>query len=172
MKKPTNVQVSLRDISSKTASASWTMDGARFHVWFNIDTLEIDGDYPRRYPVIYKNPPLRMDRNDPEFFDTRKLDATAAANAGIIEIVFAEIEKKDLISVARKDAEMREAQRQAESKAAIRRGRMEEAGPDLYNDLASMVLAFENYAKTPAQQSCIRVAKERLSKINGSVTTD
>ena len=58
--KPANIAVSgLSDFHSR-AAASWEMDGARFHVWFNVETKELDADNR-----VYKNPPHGVDNKHP-----------------------------------------------------------------------------------------------------------
>lgn len=42
-------------------TAGWTLDGARFHVWFNPDTLKLNGR------TLYKNPLEGMNVGDAAF---------------------------------------------------------------------------------------------------------
>lgn len=128
MKTPTNVQVQTSGIDSKKASASWELDGARYHVWFDIKTKEITPDFSvgrnASKRTVYKNP-LMDDRNHPDFFDTRKLDV--GAHVAIIGKVFEEIEAKGLIAKALAAEEEKERQRQAASKEYQRQEKIKEA---------------------------------------------
>src|SRR5678816_1801499 len=105
----TNVSVNSLSAFSRRAAASWSMKGARFHVWFNVDTLVLDSD--RR---IYKNPPLGIDRKHPDHFDTRYLRADVQKNQEIIRQVFSEIGSKGLIAAAIAAEEEKERQKQAQ----------------------------------------------------------
>ena len=70
--------------------------GARFHIWYWIDTDHIEGD------VIYKNPPLGAKHNDKAggYFPTRKLDATKQGNAATIKAAIAECKRALLFDMA------------------------------------------------------------------------
>lgn len=132
MKTPTNIQVQTSGIDSKKAAASWELDGARYHVWFDLKTKEIAADFRigrnASEGTVYKNP-LMEDRNHPDFFNTRKLDVSA--HVGIIGQVFKEIEAKGLIAKALAAEEEKERQRQAESKEYRRQEKIKEAAPKL-----------------------------------------
>lgn len=118
---PTNIKVDCTSSYSKRAAASWHMDGARFHVWFNLDTKELD-----REGLIYKNPLEGTDRNSPSHFNTRKLDGTLPTNAKIIKQVFAEIDSKSLIAAAL-EVEAEKERKTQEANAAYKREELAKA---------------------------------------------
>jgi hypothetical protein len=71
--KLSNVEVSLND-SYETLCLSWEMGGFRFHVWTHSPE------------ILYKNPPIHVKLGEPEYFDTRKLNALAHGNAQMIAL--------------------------------------------------------------------------------------
>lgn len=109
-----NVQVTVSAFSRR-ASASWTDDGARFHVWFDIDTKELDSERK-----IYKNPPDGVDSKHPDYFRTRYLDGELPKNAEIIKRVLAEVDRRNLIAAALAVEEEKLRQRKAENDEHIR----------------------------------------------------
>lgn len=124
---------------SKRASASWDTEGARFHVWFDVQTNEISREYGSGKLIIYKNPPLDLDRKDPSHFNTRFLDGDKPCNAEILLHVFGVIDRDGLIAKGIAEATKREEERQAASKEADRQERIKEAGPKLVKALRNMV---------------------------------
>lgn len=125
----TNIEVGISSVFNRRAAASWHMGGARFHVWFDFDTKEMDRD-----GIIYKNP-LTDDRKHPDHFDTRKLDADVPKNAEIIKHVFAEIDKRGLISVALAAEAKKERERQANEQERQRIQRIKDASLELFDAL-------------------------------------
>lgn len=93
MRIPTGIHVDCIDDSKERAAASWNMDGARYHVWFSIKTMKHHG-------VLYKNPPLGVERHSAGHFDTRKLDITSATNAKIVKHVFEAIADGGMLKAA------------------------------------------------------------------------
>lgn len=142
MKTPTNIEVQITPGSDIQASASWQMDGARYHVWFDLRTKEIQKDlsigrHAARGRILYKNP--LVDRRHPDHFETRRLDADAAQNAKIIGLVFKEIEDKNLIAKAKADETEKERKRQEANAEHSRQARVKEAGLRLVKALRLLV---------------------------------
>lgn len=126
MKTPTNVHVDGLSAFHNRAAASWNLDGARYHVWFDLETKQVEAGY-----VLYKNPPLDVSSRDPGFFNTRKLDADSPSNAKVIERVFAEIEERGLIAAAIEENKREEYRRGKEMEALALEQRIKESGPEL-----------------------------------------
>jgi hypothetical protein len=158
VKTPTNVEVQLTGLDSNKASASWELDGARYHVWFDIRTKEITTDFSigrnASKRTLYKNP-LVQDRNHPDFFDTRKLNV--GAHVAIIGQVFEEIETKGLIAKAIAAEEEKERQRTAASKEYQRQERIKEAALVL---LAEVRAVAEGATRTKHCQALLRALGE------------
>lgn len=127
-----SVEVTASYPYDKRASASWESEGARFHVWFDVATKEIHREYGTGKLIIYKNPPLRIERNSPEHFNTRYLDGDKPCNAALLRQVFDVIERNSLIAKGIAVAEEKQRQRDAENLEVARQNRMMEAGPRLY----------------------------------------
>lgn len=138
MKIPTNIHVDGYSDFSDNAAAAWDLDGARYHVWFNLKTKEIASAHGRANPTLYKNPPQGVESKDPGYFRTVYLDATAQVHAPIVKHVFEAIEDGALIAVAIAAEKEKERQRQAENNARIRQEKIEEAGPRLLEALRDL----------------------------------
>lgn len=87
-KKVTNISVTSLNFEKTRAAAMWDLGRARFHVWFELDTREIEGS------VLYKNEPETPN------FKVRRLDALATSNAWHIRQAFEEIDRGNLIAQA------------------------------------------------------------------------
>lgn len=93
MKQISDVGVSFRD--ETTYSINWNFDGARYHIWPN-------GTYGQNNsPILYKRPPHGIKRNEPGFFDTRRLDGTNSRNMVMIAQVMAIVNAGNMIEIAR-----------------------------------------------------------------------
>lgn len=123
-----DVQVTSASAYSRRAAVAWNEDGARFHVWFNIDTKALDSDQR-----IYKNPPNGVDHTHPDYFRTRYLDASNAKNVEIIKHVFAEVDRRGLVALALADEAEKERKRIADNDERARLNRIEEAALALYD---------------------------------------
>ena len=112
----------------KFISASWYTGGARFHVWFDVTTKELRRQHGSNKIIVYKNPPLEIGSNSPEFFRTRYLDGDKPRNAAIMRHVFDVVEREGLIAKGIAVFEKAEAERQAVSREAMRHERIRDAG--------------------------------------------
>jgi hypothetical protein len=133
-KKLENVRVDSISRVNNQAAACFEMDGARFHIWFNMVTGKRDG-------VLYKNPLLSVERHDPGHFETRSLDATNKANAAIVAALFAEIEERKLVEAALAAEAEKEAKKREELAAAHRLHLKQEAGPAMFDALLTLARA-------------------------------
>ena len=126
----------------KRAAAGWRLNGARYHVWFDVDTKAIERRTLKSTPTLYKNPLVESDHSD--YFDTRYLDATKPGNAAAIREVFAYIEAHGLIAaaIAAKDAE--EKKRADESAAYVRAEQVKAAAPELLAALEAIEAGFRD----------------------------
>ena len=125
---PENIEVGNLSHHKDRASAHWTLDGARFHVWFDIATLTVEGARSHGLnakPTLYKNP------IPPEDWDTRRLDASKPHHAEVIRQVFARVIERGLIGAAIAAAEEEERKLDAEAEEARNQERIKEAAPDL-----------------------------------------
>lgn len=120
MKTPSNIVVgNINDYSSR-ASVSWILDGARFHVWFDTKTMEIDRDR-----VIYKNPLPEVAYNSPEHFKTRHLDMDTPSNAALVKHIFEVIKDGALIEAAIAQQKRADAEADAKRQQVARDNRRE-----------------------------------------------
>lgn len=77
-------------------SAHWESDGARFHVWIDVNGDLING-------TIYKNPPRHTPYEGEGWFNTRHLDANAKSNIPLVDEIKRRIQSGNLIDRARKE---------------------------------------------------------------------
>lgn len=145
---PTDVQVTSISSFSKRAAAAWNMDGARFHVWFDFNTKKLDSDR-----LIYKNPPHGVDHQHPDYFKTRYLKADLPKNAETLQQVFAEIDRRDLITAALAAEKEEFRKRDAENVERARLNRITEAALLLYEacEAAEQVLVEGAHVMVHAQ---------------------
>lgn len=129
------------DESSARWSAGFEYNGARYHVWFKPETLEIEASLlsGRKYPLLYKNPPRGIEPNKDGYFTTRYLDATAKNNAILIAAMFAEIKERGLIEEARRKVQERKRKHDEESIAQYKLQLQKEAGPQLYEAVKALL---------------------------------
>lgn len=86
--KISNVQI---NGTSDRMSIACELDGYRYHIWFNPHTLKFFGDSDR---LLYKVPLSRKRHRN----DTRQLGINVPANRAIIDAMFAEAGKHNLIA--------------------------------------------------------------------------
>lgn len=111
---------------------SWNAGGARFHIWLN------DAG------TLYKNAPLKEDgtplkRDEPGYFETRKLNPNSKDNARMIEkakqIAEAEGLREKAAGVKRQERDARDAEIRAARAVHLKR----EASAELYAALVELV---------------------------------
>jgi hypothetical protein len=92
--------IRVESLRASRGCAMFNMGNARYHIWFDYKTLEIE-------KTLFKNPPEGVSRHDRDFFDPRHLVWDNKANRPLIEHVFAVIKEQKLIeqALAKKQAE-------------------------------------------------------------------
>lgn len=154
-KSPENIHVA--GIYAGNAAANFEMDGARYHIWFNIDTMEPQS-------TLYKNPPHGVNRHTPGHFDTRHLDATNKKNKPLVDALFAHIREHGLLEAAIGKEAAKKAQQDAEIMDAYRRKVKERAGPDLYDALRGLLDAEGDGYLPPENDPRMKAARAALAK--------
>lgn len=132
MKKLQNVSVYIPNLESSRATANFTTDEARFHIWFDYKTMERDD-------CLYKNAPRGVVYRGPGYFEARKLDATNATNAPIVAALFAEIEERKLIPAKIEELKALALQQEAALLAKMREYQKQQTGPELYDALKGLM---------------------------------
>jgi hypothetical protein len=132
MKKLQNVSVFIPNLDYGRATANFTTDDARFHIWFDYKTMERDG-------CLYKNPPHGVAHRGPGYFQTRTLDATNPTNAPIVTALFAEIEERKLIQAKIEEMKARDLEQEAAMLAKMREYQKQQTGPELYDALKGLM---------------------------------
>jgi hypothetical protein len=154
-----NVEIELH-YGNDRASVSWEHDGARFHYWADLPSLDVDGP-------IYKNPPLgtKSDRSNPAYFDTRKLQPTSGPCRKMLDQAHRAIVEGDLVAkayearAAQKAAEA--AKRQADHAAHVEKERFGTHGRAAAIAARAMLPALEivsAYKLGPADQAMVAAA--------------
>jgi hypothetical protein len=165
MKDITNINVTVTESYpySKRASASWEAEGARFHVWFDVGTMELDRDSHRDGTklIVYKN--STVSHKEPGYFKTRYLDGDKPGNAAIIRHVFGVIESSGLIAKAIAWVEDEQRRRDAEHKVAVRQERIKEAGLALFDALA-LIRDSDSFAGGTSVKELQGIARDALKK--------
>jgi hypothetical protein len=114
------------------AALGCEFDGARYHVWLDVETRELCHDLCGAPPVLYKNPPLNVEKGMPGHYWTRKLRADSAPSKAIIDAMFAAWDRENLkakADQARADA-IAAADRERQQRAAA--NSIDEAAPRLF----------------------------------------
>ena len=100
---------------------------------------------------------------------TAKQPATPLkANAGIVQHVFAVIERDGLIAKARGAAEDKERQRQSEARESERQHRIKEAGPRLFAALLHLEQAYSNKHSPQHREAALNEARALLRELGES----
>lgn len=116
----------------------------------------------QKRPTLYKHPPKGSRRGDKGFFDTRRLDASVAANRALVEAMFAAVAAGNLWRKTEIAQQAQESKREAEARVAYLELRKQRAGPKLYDALRAMLDA------TPGeeQQTARFVAHDLLAHVD------
>lgn len=126
-----DVHVTMPAYGSNRTMAEFTYRGARYHVWFNITTRQIE--LHDKAPVLYKNPPLGVQWGMEAYFRTRHLDARKDLNARLLREMWLQIEQGDMIAKAVAASEAAEAEMLASRTARYAEHLKKLAGPQLYD---------------------------------------
>jgi hypothetical protein len=143
-------------------SAGFDMDGARYHVWFDPDTLVVED-------TLYKNPPLGMKPDDKKFFLTRRLDCNAGTNRKLIAQLMDEVRSQDLIGKARAAERVREEAEVQALRARALRLQVLDAAPELYRALVDVA---SKLSVTMVGQDILLPLQNALKAAQGYATTD
>lgn len=106
----TNVHVTYT--SNHHISVGWQFEGANYHIWIWSGKFDPMG-------TLFKNP--LVDRGQPGYFDTRRLNPIKARNADMIAIAFAIVKTSNLLEKAKAEFEAKAIIEQAETDAIIAR---------------------------------------------------
>jgi hypothetical protein len=143
IKNPLNVHVHLLASSSLTTARCairWQdRDGsARYHIWVDRDTLEIEED---DYTVsqIYKNPPEGVGYHEPGHFNCRSLKPTAKANRDRVAYVKDFVRKHGLVDEAVNGWYADRRAEEAERQDGIVLKRKEAVADELYAALVALL---------------------------------
>jgi hypothetical protein len=126
-----NVGVDALSPFTNKAAARFEMGGLRYHVWFDINTLQHEG-------ILYKRSPEGLKPRDRGYFEPKKLDATNGTNAPLVAGLFEKIKIDGLLDKAKAEHAAAEAAEQAKREAEWREGLKQQAGPALYDALTSL----------------------------------
>lgn len=160
-KEMTDIHVDSVYLPSNRAAAGFSLNGARYHLWFNLATLKTEDD------VLYKNPPIGIKSHDPGYFYTRRLDATNRVNASLVAKLFVEIKERKLVEAAIQAALDKEAEYQREMAEKEREWAKKEAGPDLYAALVGLLEARDDGYLPPENDSRMIAARAAVAKVEG-----
>jgi hypothetical protein len=83
---------------------SWEYDGARFHIWADIQTGTFIN--PQK---LFKKPPKGTTTHDAGYFRTRHLDATSKSSAQLIARAIAFADRGELLAKAKAEYEAKQA---------------------------------------------------------------
>jgi len=121
-----------KTIASSRALLNFNHDGARYHVWLALKTGAVQD-------TLYKKCPEGLGRDDPGYFDTRKLNSFSAASKRLIEA--AQVQAGDY-RVAYAEAyaagEAKLLAEQAAAAEAVRIERIQKAGPALLETVLAL----------------------------------
>lgn len=113
MKKLNNLHMIVR--AGMTGVGWYDRNGHRYHIWLQTEADKPVTPYairpePKGKPILYVNPPGDIGRYDPGYFQSRRLDATAKANAALVAEALRRAEAEGLYeqAVAANEAEERE----------------------------------------------------------------
>jgi hypothetical protein len=122
-----NIQVR-RNTQYSDYALSCEFDGARYHIWY-------DGETRVKLPILYKNPPLGIDRKSPEHFSTRHLSIDSAFGSKLVAEMLAYATAHSLFDKA--DEQIQEDARQElkRAKENKRKKLIEQAALELYEAL-------------------------------------
>lgn len=131
-------------------SAGFDYKGARFHVWFDRDSMQVER-VGSAHPILYKNPPIGTKFRDVAngWFETRRLDAGAKENALLVAEMFGQIKEQGLIEKAEAEAHAAEQERLEKAAAEYKINLQKEAGPKLYEALHDALPFVEDALSSP-----------------------
>ena len=89
-----NITITPRGGDLTCMSAAFTLEGARYHVWFDPRTMQLTA------PILYKNPPDGTKYRSEGHFDTRKLNATTSKNVALVAKLLATVVQRKLVEAA------------------------------------------------------------------------
>jgi hypothetical protein len=85
--------------------AAFTMDDARYHVWFDARTMQLEA------PILYKNPLPRTEGSGTDQ-KPRRLDATSVKNARLVAELMKAVTERKLVEIAIQQVHQENAQKQ------------------------------------------------------------
>jgi hypothetical protein len=101
------------------ASACFELDGARFHIWLNAATGELQHGVGT---TLYKNPPLGTAYKARGYFETRQLDSSAKVNAPLIAELFERVNfdkaREEFLAELKRKRDKREEEQRAQAETA------------------------------------------------------
>lgn len=151
-----NVHADFLRADGTYCSIGWTDHlGFRYHFWTVIPV----GIIPE---TLYKNCREGLKRGDPDHFDTRYLNPTTTANAGMIAKALAVVERDGLIAKLIESEKQKELAEEAESKETQRIAVIQAAGVDLYEALKGLLDTFD--------ETGIRAAEAAIAKAEGGAS--
>src|SRR3990167_8325555 len=167
MKKITDVEMR---IWGSGVSVGWNLDGARYHVWLKGDPAH----FLLRENTIYKNPHQGTKSTDGSYFHTRQLDALAKSNTDILKAVFAEVQAKNLIQIAREEESKREGIRLQEAAENASQRRIRDLAPEMLEALKEARACFNgqhNLMSTATNEERLAVVDNFLTWWNNKART-
>lgn len=90
----------------------WSDDVARYHMWLDHKTNFTTGQ-----GVVYKNPPLGVERGSPADFSTRRLDATSKTWAPVVAAMLEKINAEQMVAKAIEARDQRELREKVDAQA-------------------------------------------------------
>jgi hypothetical protein len=100
----TNVQCTMQH-GAKVMLVSFAHANARYHVWIDPDSLDVQKGAGCKTPSLYKNPPLGVKQFQPEYFYTRKLDCSRGPSKLLVDAAMRVVREDGLVDKARQAAE-------------------------------------------------------------------
>jgi hypothetical protein len=129
-------QIKIENANAEKQHFGWCVschfEGARYHIWLDGETLAIKSNNINKPPTLYKNALVK--RNEPGFFECRRLDATNATNKPLVDAML-DVFHGGLKEQAELHAHQIEQNRLAVAADEARISRIKEAGPQLFEAL-------------------------------------
>jgi len=117
-------------------SLSCHCDGARYHVWVNVEGHTLRNYSTTQGPILFKNP--LVDRGQEGYYSTRKLATNSKFGIELIGKMFEFADKHGLWEKAEEEMRNRENEEMRQHHKAVRLSHLKEAGPEMFKVLEAI----------------------------------
>ena len=138
-----HIEVNLSHITAPRYCLSWVKGEARYHIWIDHESGQVERGLGLGGPTLYKNPPLGVERHQPGWHQARRLDATSSSNAKMVDAAIRQARAAGLFEAAVAAAQAKEDQRVAQAQAELALQRVKDAGPVMLAALYTVKAAAE-----------------------------